>query len=101
MMDAVVSILSVVLAALMLGVSVFVNSFTVKRLQKIDTSADAKTIATIMADLGHVVKGIDEIKQELKSLACDVGRLRDRVAELEVKVGRIHERVQNLENREG
>ena len=61
-----------------------------------DEHDNATELATIAGDLKHIIKGIDDIKDEMKNMKKDIRDDHDRLIELEASVKSAHKRLDTL-----
>ena len=84
---------TILLSVVSLSVAAIFGFATWKRNTKTDTVHDAGQQATIITKLDGIEKGVEDIKEELKSVKVEVREDHDRIIRLEESAKQAHKRI--------
>lgn len=69
------------------------------RNRKRDDTDSGKLSGTIVAELGYIRAGVDDLKREHRETARALGELTERLAKAEERLEQMHHRVKNIEGK--
>lgn len=88
----IISILSLVIAALGVGIA----WATLVRKTKKDTADEGENKGSLASDVGYIKAGVDDLKREIREIRHEVGELSTRVARCEESCKQAHKRIDEI-----
>ena len=91
--------ISVVLAVLSLLVSIVVASKNNKRADRTEEEKETARMTTVIVKLENIGNGINEIKNEMKSMKDEIQKDHDLLIKVEASVEQAHKRLDDIQVR--
>lgn len=88
---------TILLSALSVSIALYFGIKNNRRSQKKEDKEEASQDAIVITKLETIEKGVDDIKEELKSVKADVKEDHDRIIRLDESAKQAHKRIDALE----